>query len=508
MDPHVLPNEGEKKLKIVWPEWNKMINDSFIPLVDNTDRYMILYGGRGSAKSNFVAKLLIYRALTEKYFRCILIRKTYTSIRNSQYKTLKDLIQALGLATMFKFRTQPFEVECINGNLFVAAGMDEVHKLKSIKDPTCTWYEEDLIDEGDWITVTTSIRTTKARFLQEIFSINPEVEGDYREHWFFKKFFADWWREDNLSYSGMVGASLKGKKRALAGGASFTTPFTVHHSDHTHNRWLPEEFRNMLEDMKYTNPYYYLVYTKGMWGNKVLGGKFYSEYDRLRHSFYRRYRKDESLHISFDFNVHPYMSLIICQVVGSSLYIIDEIAASEPDNNTPNLCRLFTQKYQRHEGNVYIYGDPSGRAADTHTTQGSNQYSIIRKHLGLFKTHLRVDTKAPPVEMRGDFINEIFKGNFAGIRIVLDEKKCIKTIDDLMYCMKAADGTKFKQRTRNKETNITYELRGHFTDTLDYIVCRLFRDQWRAYKKGAVAASTFSYEVHRDARFGEAFKRW
>lgn len=505
MDPHVLKNEGEKRLKIVWPEWSKMINKSFIPLVNNRDRYLILYGGRGSAKSNFVAKLLIYRALTEKYFRCILIRQTYTSIRNSQFKTLKDLIQALGLATMFRFRTQPFEVECVNGNLFVAAGMDEVHKLKSIKDPSCTWYEEDLIDEGDWITVTTSIRTTKATFLQEIFSINPEVEGDYREHWFFKKFFADWWTEDNLSNSSHIGNKVTVNK-GIRGGNQFIIPYTVHHSDHTHNKWLPDDFREMLENMKHTNPYYYLVYTKGLWGNKVLGGRFYSEFERLRHCFHRKYRSDESLHISFDFNVYPYMSLVISQVVGNALYIIDEIAAEEPDNNTPNLCRIFTQKYKNHLGNVYIYGDPSGRAADTHTTQGSNQYSIIRKNLGLFRTHLRIDTKAPPVEMRGDFINEIFKGNFAGLRILIDEK-CVKTTDDLMYCMKAADGTKFKQRTRNKETNITYELRGHFTDALDYLVCRLFKDQWRQYKKGATV-STFEYEVRRDSRFGQAFARW
>jgi len=505
IDPLVTSRAGRNAIKIEWPSWDKMVNEHFLPLVTNENRYLILYGGRGSSKSNFVAKLLIYRCLTEPYFRYIISRKYYTSIRNSQFKTLKDLIETMGLSPLFQFTTQPFEIRCKNGNMFIAAGCDEPQKIKSIKDPTGVWYEEDVIEEGDWITITTSIRTTKARFLQEIFTINPEVEGDYRENWFFKRFFKEWWRDTGdkkLSNHAFTDIQLPAD-----GAGKIRLRYTVHHSDHTHNKWLPDEFRAFLEDMKVKNPYYYTIYCLGHWGNKLVGGRFYPEFDKLRHTMDKKYNKEKSLHISFDFNVKPYMTLIIGQVYGTSLHVIDEIAAKEPDNSTPAICRLFARRYSGHVGRVYVYGDPSGRNQDTRMEQGSNQYSIIKKHLSQFRVSTRIDSKAPGVEMRGDFINEVFKGNYGGLRIVINDK-CTNMTDDLLYTLKAADGTKHKARIKDKDSGVSYESRGHFSDALDYMLCRLFKSEWSAYKRGYKMHQPFNYELGRSAPFSEEFHRW
>jgi len=499
---------------IDWPEWSRMINDSFIPLVHNRDRYLILYGGRGSSKSNMVAKLLIYRCLTDPYFRFILTRKYYNTIRNSSYKTLKDLIEGMGLMKMFKFRTQPYEIECLNGNMFISAGCDEPQKIKSVKDPTGVWYEEDVVDEESWITITTSIRTTKSDHLQEIFTINPEVTGDYREHWFFKRFFSKWWDGNDPSK-----LSRSGHTSVAVGEKIVSLPYTIHHSDHTHNKWLPDIFRAMLSQMKQTNPYYYEVYTLGKWGNKVVGGRFYMEFRRYKQvvdipnfpriSAYKGYTKDQALHIAFDFNIRPYMTLIICQRVANNLFVIDEIAATEPNNSTPNICRLFLSRYKDHEGMIYVYGDPAGRHETTLTEQSVNQYSIIRKHLSdHLRVTVRIDKKAPAVELRGQFINEIFKNQFGGIRVFIDEK-CIHMVDDFMYTQAAADGTKFKERVRDQETNLIHEKFGHFSDAFDYLMCKMFKEEWYAYKRGAKSAVAHQYVVGRDATFAQqSFNRW
>jgi len=58
--------------RINWPSWSKLVNDRFIPLVDVFDRYLVLWGGRGSSKSVFAAKKLIYRCLNEPYFLYII----------------------------------------------------------------------------------------------------------------------------------------------------------------------------------------------------------------------------------------------------------------------------------------------------------------------------------------------------------------------------------------------------------------------------------------------------
>ena len=46
-------------MTVEWPEWDELINESFIPLADNRDRILILKGGRGSSKSDFTAKKFI-----------------------------------------------------------------------------------------------------------------------------------------------------------------------------------------------------------------------------------------------------------------------------------------------------------------------------------------------------------------------------------------------------------------------------------------------------------------
>ena len=105
--------------------------------------------------------------------------------------------QQLGLQELFEFKLQPLEIHCINGNCFLARGCDDTQKIKSVKDPTGAWWEEDIPSEADFITVTTSIRTTKAAYLQETFTINPETEGNYQDHWFWKRFFKG---HNELSY--------------------------------------------------------------------------------------------------------------------------------------------------------------------------------------------------------------------------------------------------------------------------------------------------------------------
>jgi phage terminase large subunit len=216
----------------------------------------------------------------------------------------------MGLESLFEFNKQPLRIFCKNGNEILARGCDDTTKLKSIKDPTFVWWEEDIPSEEDFITVTTSIRTQRADLLQEIFTINPEVEGDYKENWFYKKFFGD--RIDK-SFSSQLAEGV---------------PYTVHHSTYKDNRWLPKSFGDFLESMKNsnnpTNRYYYTVYTLGQWGNKMTGGLFYKMFDRGKSITDLEYNPNLPLWISFDFNVNPGMHCVISQIEGKTLKIIDE----------------------------------------------------------------------------------------------------------------------------------------------------------------------------------------
>lgn len=463
---------------INWCEWTKIINYSFDAVRQRINalkpRYVILYGGRGSGKSDFTAKYLIYRCLTDKYFRFILVRNTYSTIKDSQYQTIKDLIVDLGLAELFDFKLQPLEIECKNGNKFIARGCDDTTKLKSIKDPSGAWFEEDIPSESDFITISTSIRTGKADTLLEIFTINPEVDGDFTEHWFWKKFFLG---QANKSFEGRITEQIDGKVVEI--------DYLVNHSTYHDNRWLPDGFKAFLEALRQQDPYYYTIYCLGEWGNRVSGGNFYKHFDRYRNvSIDIQYDPNKALHISFDFNVNPYMTLTIWQLEGLNAHCIGEICSQYPKNNTQGICNEFKKLYPSHSSGLYVYGDPAGKHQDTRSEAGFNDYKIIDRELLSYHPVNRVASVAPSISGRGLWINTLFREERAP-KVYISEN-CSLLIADLMNTKEASDGTKFKQKVKDDKTGVSYEKYGHLSDSLDYLLTVAFAGDYGDYQRGGM----------------------
>lgn len=471
-------------MKVVLPAWNKVINDTFIPLVNNTDRYLICWGGRGSSKSIFAAKKLIFRCLSEPYFRYILYRKTYNTIKDSQFQTIKDIIYEWGLESLFQFSVSPLEIRCVNGNKFICRGGDDSKKLKSVKDPTGVWYEEEIPDQGDFITITTSIRTTKAKYLQEIFTINPEVEGDYTEHWFWQKFFKD---KPDGSFSDKVDIDI-------GDGEVFTMTYTSHHSTYLHNKWIPASFKAMLLQLKLENPYYYTIYALGKWGNKTTGGNFWKFFNRAYHVEKVVYDPMRALHISFDFNRHPYMTCTIWQIDDKHVKMIDEICLPNPLNNTEHTCKEFKRRYANHVNGLFVYGDPSGSREDTRSEKGHNDFWVVVSELKNYKPNLKVLRLAPSVEKSAEWLNAVFLRNDGGIKVSISEK-CSKAIDDFLFAKEAADGTMSKAKTKDPETGIQFEKYGHISDSFRYFMVAAFGSDYARYQTGSASKGNYNKPV-------------
>ena len=82
---------------------------------------------------------------------------------------------------------------------------------------------------------------------------------------------------------------------------------------------------------------------------------------------------------------------------------------------------------------------------DTRTEKGHNDYVVIQRALAKYKPTLRVFKAAPPVVMRGNWINSVFAHNEGGLQVIIGEN-CTKSISDLMYLKEASDGTKSKAK--------------------------------------------------------------
>lgn len=211
------------------------------------------------------------------------------------------------------------------------------------------------------------------------------------------------------------------------------------------------------------------------------GGEFYKGFDRIKHVGKCDYDSSLPLHITFDFNVQPYITLCVWQIAGKQVRQINEICLSSPRNNTYALCREFKRKYQGHTAGLFVYGDPAGKHADTRNQKGYNDYTIIQNELKDFRPTLRIAPKAPAVVMRGNFINAILEQNFADINIVIDER-CKNTLADYLYLKEGADGIKHKEKTQ--ENGVSYEKYGHCSDANDYFLCEAFKNEFNRYLRG------------------------
>lgn len=231
----------------------RLFNKVYIPLLRDTNRYLLLYGGRDSAKSYFAAQKVLIDTMRKPYSRYILLRKIYADIKDSQFQTIKDIIGNYGLIDYFTITENPLKITFKpNGNYILARGLDKDYKMKSIKDPTGIWYEEmNEIAFTDFLKSTSSLR---GGVIQEIATFNPEMEDSWITNYFFPP---------KESYEREDGNFLKVD--------SIRKDTTILHTTYKDNQFVTEQSIELLESFKKVDYHYYRIYTLGLWGGALEG---------------------------------------------------------------------------------------------------------------------------------------------------------------------------------------------------------------------------------------------
>jgi len=217
----------------------KVFNDVYVPYLDNEDRYILFYGGGSSGKSFFIAQWLTYRLLKKSRENILVVRQTGDTNRRSTFPLFKQVISAWKLGEHFKINESDMRIVCkLTGNEVAFVGLDDVEKVKSITfangELTTEWVEEATeTQEADINQLKVRLRGGKSK-KQMILSFNPVNIS----HW-IKRHFID---------SGLA---------------------TVCFSTYKDNKFLTDDDRKALEDLKNTDEYTYRVYCLGEWG--VLG---------------------------------------------------------------------------------------------------------------------------------------------------------------------------------------------------------------------------------------------
>lgn len=141
-------------------------------------RYKVVYGGRGSAKSETVGRVLLSRGMQEPR-KILCAREFQNSIRDSVHSTLKDIIYSDGLDN--HYRVLANGIEGINGTQFIFKGLQSYNSIKSIPNITDLWIEEAQTMSEDSFRIV--IPTIRKQGSEIYFTLNPENEDDviYRE---------------------------------------------------------------------------------------------------------------------------------------------------------------------------------------------------------------------------------------------------------------------------------------------------------------------------------------
>lgn len=224
--------------------------------------------------------------------------------------------------------------------------------------------------------------------------------------------------------------------------------------------------------------YMWRVYGLGLRGSNKTGNEFYYNFRYTRHVKEQAIRKGLPLHISFDQNVVPYMTMTIFQIwQEDNIYqvqAIDEMCLPNPKNNTEALCREFERKYEPYlNAGLFYYGDATGRHRDTRGKD--NDYDIVRRVLRKYLNNKsdRVMVTNPMHVRKREFINKIFANQYP-VRIFVSPK-CKNLIIDMERLQEDADGKKFKPKKKD-DGGVMYEELGHTSDTFDYFIMAAFKN--------------------------------
>ena len=375
----------------------KLFLRAYDHLFDSQADIDLLYGGRDSGKSKWIAMFLVYLALKMPYFRCVLVRKVFNTIKESQWQTIKDVVEEWNLSHLFQFNVSPLEIKCATGARFICRGMDEPGNLKSITNPNYAWVEEgNQLDLTDFILLMTSLRYNKAR-VKTFFSYNPEAsEADYKENWLYKTFY--------LNHEGSMYSNFTATWSIPVGELNIDFTYTSTHTTYKDNRYVRPERMAMMENMINIDPYYYKVFTLGHWGNRLVSDPYCYAFNETKHVGATLLSRRTEVVLSFDFNVNPITCGVYQEQGIGKIRCIEAINLGNSDIH--KMCDYILLHYR---GCMFLVtGDATGRNTSALVQDGINYYTIIKAKLNLNSLQLKVPSVNPLVEENRVLVNTIF----------------------------------------------------------------------------------------------------
>jgi len=168
---------------------NILVSDSFYPLLDNQYRYLLLVGGKGSGKSEFAARKMLYRCWVEGNHSFMVVRKVRNTLYGTAIKTWMAMLREQNIHYQYNEMKRRISFLNYNGqyNEIIFEGLDDPGKIESAKGITGFHIEEATdISEHDFTISDLCLREELADYTQTMLSFNPElVQAEWLKDLFF-----------------------------------------------------------------------------------------------------------------------------------------------------------------------------------------------------------------------------------------------------------------------------------------------------------------------------------
>lgn len=445
------------------------INDVLMPFMADAAKIILIRGGRGGGKSNTIALRLIQEARTEEYFKCYFGRKVLERVRGSQHQELVKAIKQLKCENEFTFSENTNGSLTIShkktGNSFFAFGGDNPQSMKSISDPTHIWCDEfDQFDELDFKALYPTLRTIRGK---NIFIGSFNSYEITTSHWVVKFFYPESYTgQDKYDFDALQGVQI--------------SKYLINYTD---NYFIDqEEYKKTLMLSAGGDSDVFDGLAKGEWGFNKKGNEYYPAFKKGVHVGKVPRIPGQPDHLTYDFNLVPYMTLVPFQIYEAptevQIRVYAEYCKKPPLNTTRAVTEAWLNDYEGAITDIFYYGDAMGTRGVEGFGDDVTRFDPVREVLFkyLYSGSDRTTRKNLGVLKRRDLLNSLFAGLKQLLNkpvVFLIDESCVETIKDLSELKLDVNG-KLKQKKEDPITGRKFEILGHTSDALECGICEVF----------------------------------
>lgn len=396
----------------------------------------LLIGGYGSGKSYHIALKIILKCLQEKR-KVLVVREVYDTLHESCFDLFKEILTDLGLLTyderrpsnsFVRVRNSPMDFRFPNGSRIIFKGMDKPEKTKSINGVSIVWLEEcSEIKYAGYKELQGRVRTPN-QSMHFILSCNPVG----KDNWVYRRFFVG--LDEYGQESVILNDERLYEKRTIVKNGIY-----YHHSLMDDNPYLPEAYRQRIEEIK---KYDYPLYRTARWGRFGPSGtrvlpQFSIARDNKEFVAAIQALGPENQYFGFDFGFEESYNAVVSMSVDPVrriLYIWDEIYMNHiTDDKFAEVDKMQKLKHRIEE----------------YSRQGINKMIVADNE----------DPKAITYYRQNGFKIRACRNKFAGSRLsntrkikrftkIVCSPKCknaIRELKDLTYLRKPNGDTKYDE---------------------------------------------------------------